>query len=202
MINKLWQLLLMTLPILLLAACSGNTPTPEEPPPDLDIQIIESPEPKELNPSDLLSVHFINVGEGDAILIVQGEYAMLVDGGPTSMGATVFTYLRNQGISQLEYVVATHPFTDHVGGLPDILRRISVNNVLMPMIYHDTPAYNAFLSAVEDSNAYVAVPFVVCAWQCLCNSSIAKPNRRMGKSSELLHCNACGIWQYQPYATR
>jgi len=159
MTKKLWLVLLMTLPVMLFAACGRNRTEPEVPPSDLNVQIREAPEPTELNPGDLLSVHFIDVGEGDAILIVQGDYAMLVDGGPVEMGTTVFTYLRNQGIERLEYIVATHPFADHIGGLPDVLRRMNVRNVLLPMVYHDTPAYNAFLIAVEDSEADVAVPF-------------------------------------------
>ena len=156
---KFWLVLLMTLPVLLLVACSGNNTAPEGTLSDLDVQVSQASEPKELDPSDLLSVHFIDVGEGDAILIMQGEYAMLVDGGSAEMGATVFTYLRNQGIESLEYVIATHPFADHIGGLPDVLRRMDVSNVLLPMVYHDTPAYNTFLLAVEESSADVAVPF-------------------------------------------
>lgn len=157
--RKTWLILLLALPIMLLAACSRNNAEPEEPLSDINVQVRDAPEPDDLSPADLLSIHFIDVGEGDAILIMQGEYAMLVDGGPVEMGTTVFTYLRNQGIRTLEYVVATHPFADHIGGLPDVIRRMNVNNILLPMIYHDTPAYNAFLVAVEDSGAEVAVPF-------------------------------------------
>jgi len=152
-------LMLLILPAILLAACSANYLEPEETYSDLEIQVMETLEPTELSPDDSLVMHFINVGEGDAILLVQGDYAMLVDGGPPEMGVTVFTYLRNQGIDVLDYVIATHPFADHVGGLLDVLRRIEVRNVLLPMIYHDTPDYNMFLFAVEDSSAEVAVPF-------------------------------------------
>ena len=157
--RKFWLVLLMTLPVLLFAACTGNNTAPEGALSDVDVQVSQAPEPKELDPRDLLSVHFIDVGEGDAILIMQGEYAMLVDGGSVEMGATVFTYLRNQGVERLEYVIATHPFADHIGGLADVLRRMNVGNVLLPMVYHDTPAYNTFLLAVEESSADVAVPF-------------------------------------------
>ena len=156
-IKRFWLALLPVLMLILLAACSADIPEPELT--DLDIQVRQAPEHEEPNPDDLLIVHFVDVGEGDAILIVQGNYAMLVDGGPVEMGAVVFNYLRNQGIETLEYVIATHPFADHVGGLPYVLRRKNINNVLLPMIYHDTPAYNAFLFAVEDSGADVAVPF-------------------------------------------
>jgi len=157
--RKFWLVLLMTLPIMLLAACSGRTPNNETELSDLNVHIRESPEPKEFSPDELLSIHFIDVGEGDAILLVQGDYAMLIDGGPVEMGTVVFTYLRDHGIERLEYVVATHPFADHIGGLSDVLRRMNVRNVLLPMVYHDTPIYNAFLISVEDSGADVAVPF-------------------------------------------
>jgi len=159
MVRKFWLVLLMTLPILLFVACSRNAPAHEGSQSDVNIQVREIPELTEPNLSELLSVHFIDVGEGDAILLIQGNYAMLVDGGSAEMGTTVFTYLRDTGVQRLEYVVATHPFTDHIGGLPDVLRRMNVRNVLLPMVYHDTPAYNAFLVAVEDSGANVAVPF-------------------------------------------
>jgi len=159
MTMKFWLVVLLTLLVLLLVACGGNMSTEEMNAPSFDIHVRASPEPTEHNPADLLSVHFINVGEGDAILLVQGSYAMLVDGGPVKMGATVFTHLRNHGVERLEYVVATHPFTDHVGGLPYVLRRIETRNILLPLVYHDTPEYNTFLIAVEDSDAEVSVPF-------------------------------------------
>jgi len=159
MARKLCLILLITLPIILLVACSRNNSNSANSQSDLNIQVREIPEPTQLNPADLLTVHFIDVGEGDAILLIQGDYSMLVDGGSVEMGTTVFTYLRDNGVQRLEYLVASHPFVDHIGGLPDVLRRISVRNVLLPMVYHDTPAYNAFLSAVEDSGANVAVPF-------------------------------------------
>jgi len=124
--RKLWLVLLTILPLILFAACSrGDTP-PEGSQSDLDVQVREAPKPMELSPADLLTVHFIDVGEGDAVLIIQGDYAMLVDGGSAEMGTTIFTYLRDNGIQQLEYLVATHPFADHIGGLPDVLRRMTV----------------------------------------------------------------------------
>ena len=159
MLSKFLLVFLLSLPIIFFSACSRSNSQPEMSRSDLDIQIRETPEQEELNPADLFSVHFIDVGEGDAILLVQGNYAMLVDGGLAEKGTTVFSYLRNHGVEQLEYMVATHPFADHVGGLPDVLQRMNVRNVLLPMIYHDTPAYNAFLFAVENSGAKVAVPF-------------------------------------------
>jgi competence protein ComEC len=151
-------LLLLALSAMLLAACSASTNSEYEFS-DLNVYVRETPEPGELDPRGLLAVHFIDVGEGDAILIVQGDYAMLIDGGSPEMGQTVLGYLRSHGIGRLSYVVATHPFEDHVGGLGNVLQQISVDNVLLPMVYHDTPVYNGFLAAVEASGADAAVPF-------------------------------------------
>jgi competence protein ComEC len=152
------QTLLIALPLMLLAACSRNAPAPKVPLSDLSVQVRETQETVP-NPANLLSVHFIDVGEGDAILLVQGNHAMLIDGGPPEMGASVAAYLRSHGIDRLDYVAATHPFADHAGGLPDVLRLTSTQNILLPMIYHDTPAYDALLTAAENSGADVSVPF-------------------------------------------
>ena len=145
--------------LLVFTGCSRDTPPPEVAMPDIDITVITPQAPEELSPDELLVVHFISVGDGDAILLVQGNYSMLIDGGPVDMGTRVFQYLRTEGITTLDYIVATHPFADHVGGLPDVMRRIGVRNVLLPMVYHDTPAYNNFLRAVEESGATVTAPF-------------------------------------------
>ena len=147
------------IPLLLFIGCSGRTPPPTADMPDIDITVVAPQAPEELSPDDLLVAHFISVGDGDAILLVQGEYSMLIDGGPADMGTRVLQYLRSKGINSLDYIVATHPFADHVGGLPEVLRRVSVSNVFLPMIYHDTAAYNNFLLAVEESGAAVLAPF-------------------------------------------
>ena len=158
-VRKYWLALVsVVLMMVALSACGANSGESVSPSLDLDIQIREAEE-AESNFAELLSIHFIDVGEGDSILVVQGYYAMLVDGGAPEMGASVVAYLRNHGINELDYVVATHPFADHIGGLSNVLRSINTQNILLPMIYHDTPAYNTFLVAAEDSGADVEVPF-------------------------------------------
>ena len=74
------------------------------------------------------------------------------------MGTTVFQYLRDKGIETLDYVVATHHFEDHIGGMPDVLRRIAARNILLPKNHHDTTAFNNFMNAVELSGANVIMP--------------------------------------------
>jgi len=150
--------ILSIMAIFMLAACGGDAGAQAPPAiPDFDVQIQAQNEEPPADLATLLSVHFIDVGQGDAILLVQGDYAMLVDGGPTEAGLDVFAYIRDLGISRLTYVVNTHPFADHVGGLPAIISRMDVDYVLIPMVHHSTPDFYAFLGTLE-SVGQVIVP--------------------------------------------
>lgn len=72
-----------------------------------------------------LQAHFINVGQGDAILVTYCDggttWNMLVDGGRADQGNKVVRYLRRAGVRRLDLVVATHVDDDHIGGLPAVL---------------------------------------------------------------------------------
>ena len=104
-----------------------------------------------------VEVHFIDIGQGDAILIFSPEgQAALIDGGTTNSGA--LQYLQSLGVQRLDLVIATHPHADHIGGLPEILRVISVAKVVTNGQEHDTPTYERFLEAIESAKAaYVEV---------------------------------------------
>ncbi|MCQ2465145.1 MAG: MBL fold metallo-hydrolase [Oscillospiraceae bacterium] len=79
-----------------------------------------------------LSVHFIDVGQGDSTLIVSGEYSVLIDAGEKESGQTVVSYLASQNISKLDYIIATHPHSDHTGGIEDILENFETGTVIVP----------------------------------------------------------------------
>lgn len=97
-----------------------------------------------------LSVSFLDVGQGDAVLITGPTGAhMLVDGGATravlrELGAKIPFFDRS-----LDVVVATHPDQDHIGGLSDVVNRYDVTLFLESGVLHDTPATNALDSALE-----------------------------------------------------
>ena len=81
-----------------------------------------------------LQVVFLDVGQGDAILLrsLDGEYA-LVDGGDEGLGRrAILPYFQKNGISQLEKVFLTHYHQDHWGGLVEVLKRVSAGEVLLP----------------------------------------------------------------------
>jgi len=103
-------------------------------------------------PYDHLAIHFIDVGQGDATLIAaQGQF-MLIDGGERGNERRVINYLRRAGVERLDIVVATHPHSDHIGGLAmGILDAFSVGVIIAPHLSapHPTRTYERFLEAVS-----------------------------------------------------
>lgn len=101
-------------------------------------------------PSGELIVHFIDVGQGDAILIQQGVHAMLIDAGDNHMSQTVVNYIKNQGVSRLEYVIGTHPHADHIGGLSDVIPAFDIGKIILPDVVHTTKTFEDMLLAIQD----------------------------------------------------
>lgn len=105
-----------------------------------------------------LEVHFIDVGQGDATLIRQGEHAMLIDAGDNSKGTAVQSYLQSQKIEKLDYVIGTHPDSDHIGGMDVILYKIDWDMVMMPELEKDTRTYEDVVKVIQDKNKKITVP--------------------------------------------
>jgi len=103
-------------------------------------------------------VHFIDVGQGDAVLIQTAGGNMLIDGGDNGLGEQVLAYLRANGVFHLDYVVATHPHADHIGGLIDVLAQVPVGTLIMPPVAHTTRTFERFLDAIENNNILVREP--------------------------------------------
>ena len=78
-----------------------------------------------------LEVHFLDIGQGDATLLKCGEYTMLIDTGEVGKGTAIQYYLMKQEITQLDYLVLTHPDSDHIGSADVILTKFKVDQVLM-----------------------------------------------------------------------
>jgi beta-lactamase superfamily II metal-dependent hydrolase len=97
-------------------------------------------------------VHFIDVGQGDSILIQATDgQNILIDGGDTD--TWVVRYLQSVGVRQIDLMIATHPHADHIGGLVQVLRTIPVLKVVTNGQAHTTAVYEDFLDAIADSQA-------------------------------------------------
>jgi competence protein ComEC len=97
-----------------------------------------------------LVVHFIDVGQGDAIYIkTPNGKNILIDAGNKAKGHDVVAYLKKQKVKTIDFMIATHPDADHIGGLDEVLDAFVVKNVYAPKVSHTTKAYKDFLLAVK-----------------------------------------------------
>jgi competence protein ComEC len=102
-----------------------------------------------------LKVHFIDVGQGDSILIDLGETEVLIDGGEKSLG--VVDYLKKYVDGPLEVMVATHPHSDHIGGLIAVLAAFQVQQIWYNGENGDSATYSDFVAAVQAEGADIHV---------------------------------------------
>lgn len=98
-----------------------------------------------------LEVHFIDVGQADAILIRCGDQSMLVDAGTNDSSSSLTAYLESCGVTDLTYVIGTHPHEDHIGGLDEVIDRFLPGAVIMPDKEHTTAAFEDVLTAIEEN---------------------------------------------------
>lgn len=98
------------------------------------------------------SFHFIDVGQGDATLILTGDAAVLIDAGTNDSAAALVEYLKTTA-GRLDYLILTHPHEDHVGGADEILKQIPTGRVLMPFV-----EYNGYTETLQTIAAERNIP--------------------------------------------
>lgn len=103
-------------------------------------------------------VHFIDVGQADAALVICDGKTMLIDGGNSADSNLIYTYLKKQGVSHLDYVIATHAHEDHVGGLSGALNYATVGTVYCPVKSYSSNAFNNFVKYVQQRGSSITVP--------------------------------------------
>lgn len=106
---------------------------------------------------DTLKVHFIDVGQGDAILVqTPSGQNMLIDAGENSRGDTVVDYLTSQGVTNLDVVVGTHPHSDHIGGLDTVIDCFPVSSIYMPQATQTTQSFRDVLTAIRNRGLQIS----------------------------------------------
>lgn len=96
-----------------------------------------------------LIIHFIDVGQGDSVLIQINDKTLLVDSGPDKKA---FSYLKKLGVKKLDYVICTHPHDDHLGGMPYIIKNIPIGTFYSPKITNTTESFKNMIQSLHSKN--------------------------------------------------
>jgi len=101
----------------------------------------------------LLSIHMIDVGQGDSILVqTPTNKNILIDGGDEDSENIIISYLRQKRIKTIDIIIATHPDSDHIGSLDNIIKKFNVNSIYMPEQSTDSEAYQNLINSCTDKN--------------------------------------------------
>jgi competence protein ComEC len=109
-----------------------------------------------------MSVHFIDVGQGDCILIKSQNSSILVDAGDNNKSDIVMDYLKRQKVNKLDLVIGTHPHADHIGGLDVVIDNFDISKIIMPQISQQlmptTKTYKDVLSSISKKGLKITKP--------------------------------------------
>ena len=104
--------------------------------------------------ADGVQVHFLDVGQADAILILEESggirRTMMIDTGDRKTARQVTAYVRARGVEQLEWLVLTHPHADHIGGAAYLMESLPVGSCLLPSIETNTATYGRVAERLEE----------------------------------------------------
>ncbi len=105
---------------------------------------------------DTLRVNYIDVGQGDSIFIeLPNKETMLIDAGEAYEVDNVINYLNNLGITKIDYAVGTHPHTDHIGGLEEVINTFDVGSIYMPKASSTSNTYLDLLTTISNKGLKV-----------------------------------------------
>ena len=105
---------------------------------------------------DTLRVNYIDVGQGDSIFIqLPNKETMLIDAGEAYEVDNVINYLNNLGITKIDYAVGTHPHTDHIGGLEEVINTFDIGSIYMPRASSTSKTYEDLLTTISNKGLKV-----------------------------------------------
>ena len=145
----------------------NSTTTPQVPndvstdatvPPEEDNNDTTVIPPAELPEDSTFEVHYLDVGQGDCSLVLCDGHAMLIDGGESSESSKVYAYLKQRGVSHLDYMVATHAHSDHIGGLSGALNYATVDTAFCPVTDYDSKTFDSMVKYLDKRGIGITVP--------------------------------------------
>jgi len=100
---------------------------------------------------EFIVLRFIDVGQGDSTLIeLPDGKIVLVDAGPALSSLVLEAYIDSLGHNRIDYLIATHPHEDHIGGMAAIITKYDIGEIWAPKVAHNTRTYELFLDAVKN----------------------------------------------------
>lgn len=107
--------------------------------------------------SNELKVHYIDVGQGDSILVQTKDKNILIDAGTRKNSNNLISYLKKQNIKKLDYVIATHPHEDHIGGMPKVIEEFEISNFYAPKKTANTKIFKDMILQLKNKNLKINV---------------------------------------------
>lgn len=141
--NKLMKFLL----IIVIAICTYLYETCfEEPTANPEIEYRQE-ETVKIDPNNLI-IHFVDVGQGDCILISKNNEHVLIDAGNNEDGPLLVEYFKELGIKKFKYVIGTHAHEDHIGGIDNVINNFELGHYYMPDVITTTKTFEDVLDAL------------------------------------------------------
>lgn len=102
-------------------------------------------------------IHYIDVGQGDCILIQVNEKNLLIDSGSSSNRNELLNYLTKLKIKKFDYIIATHPHEDHIGNMDTIIKRFDVDKFYSPKVTHPSICFENMVNALIDKSLKINI---------------------------------------------
>lgn len=109
-------------------------------------------------PNGVMEVHVLDVGQGLSVFIRSGDDCLLYDGGREATSSFVVSYLKRHGVEKLDYVIASHYDSDHLGGIVGAVNVFPTDTLIAPDYKTDTPIYDSFAAAIEEKQLAITYP--------------------------------------------
>lgn len=109
-------------------------------------------------PYNGLKVHYIDVGQGDSELIQVNGKNLLIDAGPNESRDKLMSYLKKQNIKKFDYVIATHPDEDHIGGMGDVIKKYPIDKFYTPKKIVNTKTFKYMIQQLRNKNMKIDTP--------------------------------------------